>query len=600
MRDEVIVLHPEDAGKARRATAGRSFSWLYLGQDTARRENIARVMGGGRRHFLGDVLLETAGEQKQPFLDFLTGLGREQPNRRYWWASELSYRNPLTSDFFQLWCYAALFERIYTETQDGHQLLVVFVEDRWLYRHLWQRYRTGATGLKFLSRKWLWPEAFELSARFIAYRLYFLQRVIRHLFQLIKRASHAGQAGSRVEKDGRQVYIHSWIQERFFTGNGEFQDTFFGRLPAILSGKEIQPTYLAHLFLPASLKNKCLASGRFDFSFLDDYLRPGDLLTCFFAFFRINIGRESEHMKTLLRRQALREIFLHNHLTYYFAYKRWLEESNGERITIIYPFENQPSEKMLCLAAVECGKDIRLIAYQHTTMPAFLLNYFAGSGESDNMPLPEFIVADGTGTLATLEKAGFGTTKLVNGGALRYEYLHHAGDNRPRKGAGKPKAILVALPYMVGLTQEMLLATFHAFAETSTIEVLIKYHPAINAERLGIKLPPWPAHFRVTKQNVTELLQEIDAVVCWSSTMVLEMFLTGVPVIRYRSENNIGLDSLEEMNETGVKSCHENDMREVILSVMNETDLPAPASGRVIDRFFSRVNEEVWLKVVQC
>jgi len=600
MQDGVLVFHPDDAGKARQVTAGRSYQWLYLGQDTAQRESIQEIMGGENRRLLGDLLLETAEKQKQPFLDFIAGLGREQKNQRYWWASDIAYRNPLTSDLFQLWCYAALFDKLCSEARNDESLLVIFIQNRWLYRHLQDSDKGGNSGVSFYSRKRLWPEGIKLSARFIAYRLFFLQRALR---QYVNAKRFTGRNERPVVPAGKgdgRVYIYSWIQDRFFTASGEFQDSYFGRLPAILTGNGLKINYITPLFLQQNLKRKCAAYGEFEFTFTDDYIRLRDILKSFFAFFSISVGGETARMKILLRRQALQELFFHNHLAYYHAYKRWLKDIGGENITIIYPFENQPSEKMLCLAARESGKNIRLIAYQHSTVPSFLLNYFAGEGESDTMPLPDCIVADSNGTLETLEKAGLGTTKLVNGGALRYEYLHQTAGSRPRKKANGSKAILIALPYMVGLTEEMLLATFKAFAEISNIEVLIKYHPAINPQRLKIKLPPWPGHFKETKRPITDMLKDIDLVICWSSTMVLEMFLTGMPVVRYRSENNVGFDSREEMNETGVKSCHENDMRDVAIQVMNETGYPAAAPDADVSRFFSPVNEEVWREVVQC
>lgn len=600
MQDEVVVLHPGDVDKAGRAIAGRSFTWFYLGQDTAQRESISRVMGRESRRFLGDRMLEIAEEEKQPYLDFLAGLGREQKNQRYWWASETSYRNPLTSDLFQLWCYGALFEKLCSESHDKQPLQVVFIQDRWLYKYLRQRYRNAAPGLRFLSRKWLWPEATRLSARFTAYRIYFLQRALRYLAKSGRFTSRNGRSTVKAGKDISRVYIYSWIQDRFFTGKGEFHDAFFSRLPAILAKNGIEVAYITPLFLPEKLKSKCLAQGGFDFTFLDNYIHLRDILKSFSTRFRIKSGKESIHLKTLLQRQVLHEVFFQDHLAYYFAFKRWLKENDREKITIIYPFENQPSEKLLCIAAAESGRNVRLIAYQHSTMPSFLLNYFPGAGETSNMPLPQCIVADSDHTLETLEKAGYGTTKLVNGGALRYEYLYSAKKSRPQKDTDKPGTVLVALPYLHGLVQEMLLAVFNAFMDVNTVEILIKFHPATVPERLGIKLPSWPAHFKETKKNITEIFSEVDLVVCWSSTMVLEMFLTGVPVIRYRSEDTMSVDSREEMNEIAVKSCHENDMRDVVLAALNEKNHPLQESGRSIARFFSPVNEEVWREVVKC
>ena len=600
MKEEVVVLHAGDTDKALQAIAGRAFTWLYLGQDVAQRENITRVVGKENRYFTGNLLQEVAYEQKQPFLDFLAELGLKQKNQLYWWASDIAYKNPLTSDFFLHWCYASLFGRVCFKEEGRQKLLLVFVQDRWLYKCLSQRYGVNTPGLRFLSRKWVLPEALKLSIRFIAVRGYFLLRAIRHLGRSGRVASRNGRTLETRDGKGR-VYLCSWIQDRFFTESGEFQDAYWGRLPEILTGNGFSITYITHLFLSSALKRKCLGYSEFEFTFLDHYIRLGDIFRSFFARFQIHYGRELKWLETLLQRQALCEVFLHNHLAYYFAFKRWLKESGQEKMTIIYPFENQPWEKMLCIAASESGKETRLIAYQHSTVPPLLLNYFLGSGESDNMPFPHCIVADSDQALKILKNAGYGRIELVNGGALRYEYLHRTKGNVSQQEKRGSRTVLVALPYLANLAYEMLLAVFNAFREPEDgLRIIIKFHPAVSSKHLGIQFPVWPAHFEKTEKGISEILKEVDLVICWSANIVLEMLLSGVPVIRYRSENTIGLDVLDETDEMAIKSCHEDDMRGVVLSALNENSNHLTQEfSKDVSRFFSPVNEEVWTEVVE-
>ena len=253
------------------------------------------------------------------------------------------------------------------------------------------------------------------------------------------------------------------------------------------------------------------------------------------------------------------------------------------------------------MAAKESGRNIKLIAYQHSFVPSLLLNYFLGFEESNNMPLPDIIVANGEYTLELLKSAGYGEVKLVNGGAFRYEHLYEMGE-RLTKQEGKLKTVLVALPYRANLAKEMLLATFNAFKdlEKENIRIIIKPHPVVPLKRLKIQLPAWPAHFQETDKSVPEILKEVDLLIYSSSTTGLEAFLVGVPVIKYRSEHIIDFDALDTLSGTAIRSCSENNMKHVVLSVLNEgSNRFARQSAGSLDRFFSPVDEDVWKQIVK-
>lgn len=594
MQNNIIVLRPRDLNKALRLINGTNYSWCYLGQDISQKENITRVMGQENKRFIGDSIQDIAEQQKQPYLDYLVKLGSEQKNQRNWWASDIAYRNPLTSDFFQLWCYIYLFKELCSKSNDKQTLRIIVIQDFWLYKYLWRYYRNNALGLRFVSCRRLYPEIIKQYASLVAYRMFFLQRALRYY---AKSKRYYKQVCHENKKDSKRVYIYSWIQDRCFNESGEFHDVYFGRLPTILTKNEVDVTYITPMFLADILKRKCLNHDGYEFIFLDNYLRLGDIFRVFFTFFHLNTKKETRQMKILLKRQSLQELFFQSHLLYYFAYKRWLEESNQEKITIIYPFENQPSEKMLCIVAKELGKNVKLIAYQHSTTPAYLLNYYLGANESDNMPLPQCIVANGDYTLGIFRKSGYGDIKLVNGGALRFEYLNNNRKDIVRKESVKPnKVVLLPLPYLESLVREMLSAVSNAFKDLNTIEIMIKYHPATNPERLGIQLKTLSPHIKETKKGIMEIIDEVDLVVCWSSTLVMEMFLAGIPVIRYCSENTMNLDSLEEMSKIDVRSCYENDMRDVVLEVLSRNTLRE--SNKDITHYISLVDEDVWLGMI--
>lgn len=600
---DTVILHARDIGKTLHIVAGRPFTWLYLGQDIAQRENISQVLGKDSRYIIGNSLQKVAYQQKEAFLTFIAELGLCQKSKRHWWASNTAYKNPLVSDFFLLWCYDALFEKVCAERKDNEEgMLLVFVENRWFYRYLWQYHNKGKNeaGISFPSRKSILPEILKSVTGGIADRGYFLLKAIYHIWQTRRITSrHTTNSG---EEHRTQIYLFSWIDDSFFRDNGEFNDVYFGRLPQILAKNGLNVTYIAPPFLPAALKRKCLDCSKYEFTFLDQYINFGNVLKCLFMLFRIYYDSKQRWLRILLWYQAVYEISsVPQNILYYFAFKRWMKEISQHDITIIYPFENQPWEKMLCTVAREAGKNTKLVGYQHTTVPLLLLNYFPGAGESSTMPLPHLIVANGEYTLNLLKDAQYGDVELINGGALRHEYLYKAGKDLAKQKK-KSETVLVALPYLRSLSEEILVAIFNAFKDLDeeTIRFVMKFHPDVPLEHLRIQLPSWPLHFQKTDESMSDILRDVDSVIYASSTVGLEAMLGGIPTIRYCSEHTLELDSLDIVDRR-VVSCSGDNMKQVVLTVLKEgishTAQESTSEVSNLNRFFSPVDEDVWRQI---
>lgn len=590
---DIVVLYAGDAKRALTVVADKPFGWLYLGQNIKQKEDIIKVLGRENRYFTVDLLQKVASQQKQPFLDFIAELGSHQKNMLHWWASNIAYRNTfMPCNLFLFWCYLVIFEKVCSEKSD-EKLLIVLIEDHWLYRQLWVNYREEGE-FSFLSRKSALPELLKTKARASAGRTYIL---LNAAFQALRSRSVPSKA--RVDsnkKDKKQVHIYSWIQDRFFGENEKFNDAYFGRLPEMLAADSFDVAYISQPFISEALKRKCLDYDKYEFNFLDRYISLSDILKCLFTSFQIFHSNQQKKFKILLQRQAAHEISsVPSHLLYYFAFKRWLTQINHNAITIVYPFENQPWEKMLCTATKESGKNIKLIAYQHSVVPPLLLNYFLGAGESDIMPLPHVIVTNGEHTLELLKNANYGNANLINGGALRYEHLYQEKSSHTKEEQ-KTKTVLVALPYLAKLALEMFLVAINSLQDEN-IRVIIKPHPIVPLERLKIRPLHWPVHFQKTDKPMQEILREVDLVVYSSTTTGLEAFLAGIPVIKYYSEHFLDLDTLSA-DGSAVKSCFENNMGEVILSALKENG-SYTTQTRNIEQFFSPVNEDVWKQVVK-
>lgn len=590
----IAIFHPRDIYKALKMIPKEPVIWFYLGQDIRQREKIAEALGKENRYFIGSLLQEVAYELRQTFLDFVAKLGFSQKNFLHWWALSVSYKSPLSNDLFLFWCYINVFEQICYSAKE--RILLVFVEDQILYNFLWQKYRKS--NFLFFSRKNIIPELARLVLRGILSRGYFILHCGKTLY-LKKRFPIKSQLINN------RIFIYSWIEDRFFR-NGKFTNAYFGRLQEVLENNSFKFTYVTPLFLSLELKKKC--SKYTNFAHLDCFLDFGCLLKTLFSIPRITIQKDFLLYKILLWREMAYEFsspsFLINSLQHH-AFKKFIMQAcqNQNEVILIYPFENQSWEKMFCIAANKINANVKYIGYQHSTIPLLLLNFFLGKDESEIMPLPQIIVTNGEYTLNLLKNAGYGTTKIINGGAFRYEYLYKM-ERKLVKREKKTKTILVALVSSRTLTEEMLLALFNAFGNSTTqeIEFIIKSHPDVPLESLKVQLPSWPAHFQKTEEPISNLLSKVDLVIYSSSTVGLEALLGGIPIVKYYSEHIIELDPLDAFNDLKIKSCSENNMRDMVLSALNPEDYSLAqefsADAGNLKRFFSPVNEDVWKEIL--
>ena len=109
-----------------------------------------------------------------------------------------------------------------------------------------------------------------------------------------------------------------------------------------------------------------------------------------------------------------------------------------------------------------------------------------------------------------------------------------------------------------------------------------------------------PAHFHKTDKPISGILEEVDLAIYSSSIVGLEALLAGVPVIRYESEHILELDPLGTCGEWMVKSCSGDNLKQVVLSALNETsDHPDCDFASNVNKFLSPVNEDVWRQIIR-
>jgi hypothetical protein len=600
-----------------RRLAGRlsriSLEWCYFGTDLSRRGKVNGIFSAGKLISITEELNRIALDAKQPFLDWIAEIGSRQKDKLNWWASRIASKSPLQTDFFLLVCYHKLFRSwVAGGRQSGTRIVVV--EDPWL-RSLLRRDFAAASGVAFLGS----------NADVVADAAYWLARVplamgyVIVLYtwrKLITRLVLSGSQPFREQarhKEG-EILLYTWIEKSCFASSEKLNDAYMGRLEEILSknGETVKRlTWLAirtkFLWkLRPFVKNLLVTT---------QYITFRDTVRCAASFFRVAGLRmlprlEGSDHTLLFYRELLHEWGGPGFATYrlsYVAFRR-LARCYGDRLKcLVYPFENQPWEKMLCLAFKKEAPAVRLIGYQHASVPSLLLSYFLGTNESRHVPLPDVIVTNGKATLDQLKDGGFPTENLIDGGAFRFEYLFNVKERnglRARTRTGEYR-ILVAFPisrlHAMSLLRDLLETYQVPFLDDKReqrVIFILKFHPYLEWEMVAgrrEKLPPW---FTVSQQPLSELMANVDLFLYSPPTGTWrEAYLSGVPVLKYRGEF-LDVDSTDTLRVKELPVCSRDTLREKTHALLTEAAVSTNEMRRgFLGEVFSPVDENVWLKL---
>ncbi len=579
-------------------------TWCYLGTDVASHERLRRASAGEVR--IGAELTEIALRLKQPFLDWIAALGPQQQDPVIWWASAMASKSPLQSDLFYFVCYGEILAA-WSVGESSPQ--VVVVEDVWLWAAAREWFldspRMQFTGTReeslVVARGRLRRRARVQALRFVASAV---RTVIR------ARARMPRHVPPRADQ---QALIVTWIEARAFAPDGTFRDPYTGRLASILTAHGVPVSRLTPLAVPRALWASVQASAE-QFVVTPAFVRIGDVLRAARARFRIDAGAAGNRFLgrdhgALLERECLVEnasASFRQHLVWFAAARRIAALMRDRRVTVIYPFENQPHEKLLCLAWRQAAPNATLVGYVTAGIPTLLLSFFLGAGEEKFQPLPDAIVTNGPASRDLLEASGYGSRRLIDGGAFRFEHLADLLSAGTASAAGQIARVLVPLPTVPRYARELLAALAEAFREPlidrlggHPVECVVTFHVDLPRERIVDETQTLPPSIVLSSRGVGELLSQSALCVFVPPTgSWREALIAGVPVLRYRPDT-LDLDPIDSLGGVELPVCSGATLRDAILAGLRSPIVPTPAArARLLERLYSPVNEEVWLDLV--
>ncbi len=578
------------------AEESRDYTWVYLGKDLERRDVVASQLGDKELLCLCDRLHRTAERLRQPFLDFIADFGKRQTDSLGWWSSSCSWKDPEASDLFLLICYEHLGVQFIHEREESDNPLIVVIEDAWLFRQLEECF-SGRPDVKFEGGLPLWPDYLRAILLGVAARGAWAFRLARnYLLQ-----SWYWKRDQHLLLSGPLVAIYSYPHGRCLANEEGWVDPYLGDLKDLLE----ETGYSVCRFSPPEVSGfeKAIRRRRHYFRPLILYIALGEAFRAMFASWEMvwspatNIAGRS--VGWLLRREFCKDRWRSSHLlhrVFFDCMGRFLKVERPR--LVVFPYENQPWERMLVLAARE--QRVATLGYQHGAgLAHFMLSYFHGKGEAESAPIPDVIVTSGPYSHEVLAEGGTPASRLVMGGSLRFQYLLSCQHSVPLPTITNPLKVLVALPIEQAWAQHLLDALRRAFPDggcTEGMEFLVKPHPMAPMAGRSLK-------WRATLAGGT-FEQAVRA--CWiviftGTSTGAEALAMGRRIIRYRPELLIDLDVTAFLRGEAIVDCGDQDIRTKLLAVasqLTESGFREWPVNRGLDRIFAPTNDCTWIEII--
>lgn len=566
--DPVVFGGPDDL-TPQDAAAG----WLYLGKKD-RRDALTAAFGRPPSP-LGSRLHDQARRLRRPFLDLVAELGRGETDQAAWWAGTLAWKDPAASDLFLLCCYQALCLQLAKERKP----LAVAVEDPWLLGQL-RRDLQGAHGVAFRGEEGLAAARLAAAALGLARRVKWLGRMV---LSRLRQDLHSGGRGPELTAP-RQVLLYSHLMPRSLVG--KWTDHY-------LTGLDEELTAAGYKVLRVA--DTDVTGFEAEVAQRADTIVPLILLASPAAFLRAFLAvppparpaaLDGVSIDLLLRREWWHDfsragrcavVLLESALEALFKAARFE--------ACVYPWENQPQERMLVLAARRAG--VRTVGCQHTTLPEFMLHFFPGRGETERAPLPDRLLACGPYPLEKLRNEGIPAGRLLLGGSRRYPTA--AAPRRAPAGDG----VLALLP-LDPATTRTLLGAMGRLSRDKGDTIVIKAHPAMSLknEDLGFEA-------ELADGPLDAVLARCGPVVFTGTTSGIEAWLAGHPAIRFRAEAQLDVDPCDMLGDDDLPTADEWSLPARLAELRARPKLPGAPALKALEGLFSPVDKELWLSAIR-
>lgn len=585
----MIIVSYRSIEKQKKLLVNRSWQWAYLGTDMKKKGRMSKALGEAQRFGFARELQQIIKENRQSYIDRLGIIGQKQKEILYWWATRIASKSPYQSDLFLNCCYLELLKKWYI---DGREKLIVIVENPSLVRAASAELDTHIN-MVLHSKDGLYKRLDDILWRLGGTLFFVIKALCWWGFNLFYRIRYRSK-NCELRNHNYDVMIYSWIENRSFDRKkGTFTDHYFGPLAEIYRQKGFYVARVAPAIINRNFVSRLYKAGE-DFILLSSFLRLYDILrvllsTSMLDNYKSLFKKKYDGFAVLYNSELAHESYIcrWSLLCYYINRQFWRHYTLKINKTFIYPFENQPWEKMLLLSLQELKRSFSIVGYQHSTMPEFLLNYYIGKDEDKFMPLPDILVANGSYHLKVLKSLGYPCT-IKNGGSLRY-----SNKARPVKKdkislfLEKEKNVLVLLGPIKIYTFELIVYILKIASEIDK-KFLLKPHPDLPASHIKKWIKCLPSNVMFVDGPLELYFDQVAYVIHIGTTAALECFQQNMKIFKYLPE----IIDLDPLSET-----------EIPQDIITWEEIPSfkPSNKEVIikaDFISEPIKEETWFELV--
>jgi hypothetical protein len=529
--------------------------WLYLGRDYLKLRRWENALGKDfRRLSFCERLQEKAAALRAPYLDWLTGLGKEY-NGLSWWCSSIAEKNTAAYSLYHNICYLAIARDIWRK-EDRSLLLVA--ESRALLRAVARQPDMGKS-VSWVTTSSSLPDFFFCLLSMV----YVWSRFLLSGFAELRdaRVTRRGEQRRTGVSERKRILLHTCIDDSYFGDDGSARDRYFTVLPAELRKKGYDVVTMPWL---CNVKRSRRDAFRWfrehpgEYLIPEDYYSLKDYLWSAFIIIRLmnmpsvnrcfqdlQIGQLIEEARRCQARNTVAARFAR----YYRVVERLSKE--GYKVDVFIDiFENMITEKPQLIAFHKYMPRTLTIGFQHylTFYPLWLC-MFTTSGERQTAPFPKAIICSSPFTLHLFRQQGFPGDMLRAGPSLRYLHLLP-----PRKEPRRPKAsVLVVLTLNTSVVAETMEKLFEAFPTDEGFEFLIKVHPMMPEGEWSMILGErtLPRHMLRVEGPMERWIEQATCAIMMVSTSAIEMLLSGVSVILMGRETDFDMNPLAWFPDMG-------------------------------------------------
>ena len=514
---------------------------MFMGEDSCLREEIMKQLGSESRRCYAEDFQQVCLDKKKVFLDWIAELG-EQQDKSFWWGTNIAYKSPLASSTFLNYCFVSLIQKW---IEQDIKKIIIILENPWLVKACSKNFHNQNICIidnhKHFIKTWV-------KCQFVSYAklFFFLPRsmnmwIINKAYTLKYNKQVTTILRNRID-----VLTCTWVEDRSFkSGNGIFVDPYLGNLRDYYKNKGLETIAITLPIFPSHILKKVYRSKEIIPSIY--FVGLSDIAKSFFKTLFLKWNKQIPHSSGL----DLTPVFEYETITekcsvcyallHYYVCLKLFKSRNMPCRALVYPFEDQPWDKMMVLAMQQAQTGCKAIGYQHSTISPFLLNYFLGENESNTHPQPSIIISNGEYWGAVLRNAGF-TCPVKNGGSLRFGSNANSDETETSSiGNDRGNNVLVLLSASLNYSLDLLFYLLRSAPGGKNF--LLKPHPDVPEKTIKKYIRELPDNFVFVGGSMNECMSQVAWAVHVGTTAAIECMMQGIRVFKYLPER-IDLDPL--------------------------------------------------------